>query len=414
MTASKLKGPDYFVGNERLELFPFIATWIRKGTPELLAVNDRARVLESVRNGNFEEAKRYLEMLHYSHTGMLTLVLEWAFQWPSSFANLKGAGEERRCTDAAFQNWQKNVGSVAQSPESKRSVGLMSELFSPQALHPGTVARYRKEIEPKFRGTRTIAGEFLRAVGTGQKTSNELLQMADAQGFEQHFTQYWEFVRSAHDAIVQYAQSYPETARQLYGQKAAEELIHQSFVDCSFFELLWTLLHAIDSHELAAFYSDHMRTHFSGRERGGAIQIIETEDSYRLVFDACGSGGAMRRRLAEAGTPVSVLPEASPATWGLAGQVPEYCSHCAFNELESIKRFGFPVAITEFDPDPFKPCGWTIFKDPTKIPERYFERLGVRKDPSQFKKDNLKYKMFRFLGDTLGLKKRVELTNLLT
>lgn len=409
-----MKKPDFFIGKERLELFPFIATWIRKGTPDVLTVSDYERVLECIRQGAFEEVSRYLEMIHYSHTGMLTLVLEWAFQWPNSLARLRGEQEERRCTDAAFSIWAQSAESITISSESRRAVKFVSDLLSPAMLTSGTVTRYRKEIAPKFRGPRTIARELLRSIGEGQKTSNELVKRKDAKRLEEQFAQYWEFVRSAHDSIIQYAQSYPEAVHRIYGQTAAEEMIHQSFEDCSFFEVLWTLLHAIDSHELAAFYADHLRTHFSGNGRGGAIKLLEDGDCYRLVFDACGSGGAMRRRLSETGTPVPVLSEASPATWGLKEQVPAYCSHCAFNELESIKRFGFPVAITEFNPDPFKPCGWTIYKDPAKIPERYFERLGAQKDPSRFKKDNLKYKMFRFLGDTLGLKKRVELTSLLT
>jgi hypothetical protein len=35
--------------------------------------------------------------------------------------------------------------------------------------------------------------------------------------------------------------------------------------------------------------------------------------------------------------------------------------------------------VTEFDPDPEKPCGWTVYKDPALIPERYFTRLGYKK-----------------------------------
>ena len=60
--------------------------------------------------------------------------------------------------------------------------------------------------------------------------------------------------------------------------------------------------------------------------------------------------------------------------------MPAYCAHCALNELESVKRFGHPLWVTEFDPDASKPCGWTVYKDPQAIPQRYFERLGVHRD----------------------------------
>jgi hypothetical protein len=64
--------------------------------------------------------------------------------------------------------------------------------------------------------------------------------------------------------------------------------------------------------------------------------------------------------------------------------VPGYCTHCAINELESMRRLGYPILVTEFESDPQKPCGWTVYKDPNLIPERYFTRLGFERDPSRF------------------------------
>ncbi|MFL5814006.1 MAG: hypothetical protein ACJ763_10555, partial [Bdellovibrionia bacterium] len=357
--------------------------------------------------------KKYLKMIHYNNKGMLTLILEWALEWPTALAATEGDEKERLCTKQAYDAWKSSIQAGAQlGPATQRAIELLSEVLSPDALYPGLSARYRKEIDPGFKGARTIAPNLLRAIGKAQKECAEVAFSGDADQFEKHFAEYMDFVRGIHDGVVQYAQTYPTTVHQLLGQSAAEKMIEKSFSDCSFFELLWTLIHALDSKELAAFYADHLRTHFSGQGRGGSVQVIEEADRYRLVFDACGSGGAMRRRLASASSPAEVLPQATPATWSLAGQVPAYCSHCALNEIHSIERFGFPVAITEFDPDPSKPCGWTIYKDPHKIPDRYFERVGKTKDPKQFKKENWKYKIFRFLGITLKIKKRVTLPEL--
>jgi hypothetical protein len=86
------------------------------------------------------------------------------------------------------------------------------------------------------------------------------------------------------------------------------------------------------------------------------------------------------------GKPTETLPEASPQTWSLKGKVPGYCSHCAASELESMRRLGYPVFVTEFNPDSKKPCGWTVYKDPDLIPEQYFKRLGFTKDPKTFKR----------------------------
>ena len=115
--------------------------------------------------------------------------------------------------------------------------------------------------------------------------------------------------------------------------------------------------------------------------------MIEEADRFRLVVDPCGSGGAMRRDPAVRPTPAfGLLRSPSPTTWMRADGVPAYCGHCAQNEIESVRRLGYPAWVAEFDPDPDKPCCWTIYKDPLDIPEIYFERIGVHRDPSRFKK----------------------------
>jgi hypothetical protein len=196
---------------------------------------------------------------------------------------------------------------------------------------------------------------------------------------------YWGLVRTLHDGLVQYCQSYPGAFSEAFGQPAAERLIEASFSRCFFFEGLWDLVTGLEPKALAAFLAEHLRFHLSGSAREGSAGIVEEEDRYRLIFHPCGSGGAMRRRMGAEPPPSEVLSTPSPVSWGLAGQVPYYCAHCALNELQSIRRVGYPAFVTEFDPDPTAPCGWTVYKDPSLIPERVFERVGRRKDLAAFR-----------------------------
>jgi hypothetical protein len=141
-----------------------------------------------------------------------------------------------------------------------------------------------------------------------------------------------------------------------------------------------------------------MRGHLSGPERTGDFELYETEDRYVLRFDPCGSGGRTLRGDTIEGTPPrteapyrwSVSEE--PHTWnhGQKG-VCHYCTHCIFLMEEiPIDRFGYPVRVvdppvlggTEPDGSPQK-CQWTMFKDPTTVPEEYYERVG-RKKPDVF------------------------------
>ena len=49
------------------------------------------------------------------------------------------------------------------------------------------------------------------------------------------------------------------------------------------------------------------------------------------------------------------------------------------NEMVPMDLGGHPLWITEYDPDPMKPCGWRFYKTAELIPEEYYTRLGRKK-----------------------------------
>jgi len=142
-----------------------------------------------------------------------------------------------------------------------------------------------------------------------------------------------------------------------------------------------------------------MRGHLVGPERTGDFELIETEDRYILRFDPCGSGGRTIRGDWIEGTPArmeapynwSVSQE--PHTWNHNTKgVCHYCTHCIrLMEEWPMDRFGYPVRVidpptypdTNRDPDVRQKCQWQMFKDPTKVPEEYYERVG-RTRPQAF------------------------------
>lgn len=142
-----------------------------------------------------------------------------------------------------------------------------------------------------------------------------------------------------------------------------------------------------------------MRGHLVGPERTGDFELIETEDRFILRFDPCGSGGRTIRGDWIEGTPTRMEPPYNwtvteePHTWnhGEPG-VCLYCAHCVILMEEiPIDRFGYPVRVvdpprypdTERDPERRQKCQWQMFKDPTAVPEEYYERVG-RKKPAAF------------------------------
>ncbi|MDO8567116.1 MAG: hypothetical protein Q7R57_00195 [Dehalococcoidales bacterium] len=110
------------------------------------------------------------------------------------------------------------------------------------------------------------------------------------------------------------------------------------------------------------------------------LSISEEADRFVVKCDPCGSGGRMRRAVA-AGT----TQKAYPWTWGRAG-VAYYCTHCALEmEILPIEMRGYPLAIVEYNEKPDAPCVRLYYKSPELIPEKYFTRVGQKRDVKKFK-----------------------------
>jgi hypothetical protein len=64
---------------------------------------------------------------------------------------------------------------------------------------------------------------------------------------------------------------------------------------------------------------------------------------------------------------------------------PVYCAHEPIMELQNIKAHGAPFVVIEPARELGKQhCNFIIYKGQSKVPAKYYERLGLKKpDPSQ-------------------------------
>ena len=141
--------------------------------------------------------------------------------------------------------------------------------------------------------------------------------------------------------------------------------------------------------------AESLRGHLSGPGRMGDIEIVEEAGRRVLSFDPCGSGGrTYRDDKAEGYTPRMAPPYAFAVTeeehdwaWNKKG-VCVYCVHCCqLNQRMPIARFGFPTRVVT---PPTWPeartggkCVWSIYKDPTAVPEEAYSEVGFEK-PERF------------------------------
>ncbi len=376
---------SFFSGPEELRTFEVTGQLMRMGALQHLSVSDKKRVESLLDEGSTEEAIAYIETLFTKYMWIVIAFAEWCLHCSAVCREHISADLERNLTRKAHALWHKDSTPLAQDEQSAAVLKELFSLFTPEYMTPETVAGYVKDFQEQ--NPHGVAFTLVKKAQKEKVTCVDSIKNKNTLNAKACFHRLFVDMRTRHDAFAQYTSAYAAVVHQKYGQEKVELLLEKSFSGCSFYDGLFGLATSVAPDQLAAFYAEHLRTHFSGEDRDGKCEVVEDEKSYRLVFNTCGSGGAMRQRMCSIDAQKKYqLPKASPVTWGRENEVPFYCSHCAKNELKYIDMIGYPVAVTEFDPDPHKPCGWTIYKNPHDIPESYFTRLGLKKDPSKFKK----------------------------
>ena len=136
-----------------------------------------------------------------------------------------------------------------------------------------------------------------------------------------------------------------------------------------------------------------MRGHLVGPDRDGTMEFTEDEDRFTWRFDPCGSGGRALRGDAIEGSPPrmeppyswAVLQEGHDFGWNKKG-VCLYCTNCCVvMQLKPIDAFGYPVRVVEpptYPDEREAKCTWHVYKDPAKVPERYYADVGRTKPAS--------------------------------
>jgi len=116
-------------------------------------------------------------------------------------------------------------------------------------------------------------------------------------------------------------------------------------------------------------------------EHPGAFRLEEDDEKFTFVMDPCGSGGRLwRKGTYEPPRDLAVTSQAYPWSFGREG-LPYYCVHCTFiNESMPLLYLGFPTWPVDPPSGAGDACRWYIYKDKWGVPQRYYDRYGLRKE----------------------------------
>jgi hypothetical protein len=133
-----------------------------------------------------------------------------------------------------------------------------------------------------------------------------------------------------------------------------------------------------DLRSKVAYMAGNLRGHLQ------PITIREDDEKISLTMKPCGSGERIIQKggyKPEAG--LAIVHEPHHITWGMK-DFPIYCVHCPVMELLTIEGTGDfgPIHIVA-EPINHGSCQFVFYKDPSKIPEKYYTRIGKNKPASR-------------------------------
>ena len=109
----------------------------------------------------------------------------------------------------------------------------------------------------------------------------------------------------------------------------------------------------------------------------GNVSVTEDDEKFTITQDPCGSGGRIMREHARNDSEGQYrIAAAQPMTFGKP-DFPSYCAQCAvWNNIQCIEWFGHPQWSIDHPATPNDPCRIHIYKNPRKIPARYYQQVN--------------------------------------
>ena len=135
----------------------------------------------------------------------------------------------------------------------------------------------------------------------------------------------------------------------------------------------------IESYQKMDFRSQVQSLAGSLRPLHQTLEITEDDEKVCVKMNRCGTG----QRMLESGAydPPRNASRMKPhrLTWGLPN-FPVYCSHAPLQEILCIEKIGRPLVVHWFpDEVAIESCRFCLYKDPKRIPEEVYRRVGMKK-----------------------------------
>ncbi|MGH7841802.1 MAG: hypothetical protein ACREQD_13310 [Candidatus Binataceae bacterium] len=204
----------------------------------------------------------------------------------------------------------------------------------------------------------------------------EAIEAGDKEGAKKLARRMYNEVLSMHDLYRNWAAATLSFIGKRYGNQVLEEAMDEGVKS-------WWLpnLEKMPQGEDAAALRARVKM-FVGGLRAHLMPLHIEEDDEKIVLQMrpCGSGGRLvLEGKYEGPDALLTIKGEQLLTYGRK-DFPVYCAHEPLMELQDIKAHGAPFVVVEPAHELGKQhCNFIIYKDRSKVPAKYYERLGLKK-----------------------------------
>ncbi len=362
-----------------LQFLPTLNRMIRRDAPQELGKPTRPFLEAAVREGRVDEAHQWLDYFMNELTTIHTIFGVWDWYMARYYLDKKGETAWEELLRLSMAPWLGTTAGLKGQPEAElQTSGHHAQLAVTGLTWEVHITEHDQRLDITLdnpeaqRQRQTVWRDNIHAT----------IFSHDLKAFNRLLDEYVNEARLIHDIGCDWAWALLTVIAREWGEGILDEVLRVT--EEPWVTVRYEKLKDMSVEDSLLLTIEGMRGHLSGPDRAGTISVAEEADRYVLSFDACGTGGRMRRGdpLVGSGSRLEApyhflnVQGAYNWTWNRKG-VCAYCAHCAVvNQILPVEGLGHPMRMTEYPENPQEACRWVIYKDWNDFPDQAFISVG--------------------------------------
>jgi hypothetical protein len=362
-----------------LKFSPLSNRLIRQDSPEDLGKPTRPFIEAAIQAQNAAAAEQWLDYYLNEHAAVQYIYFVWNWHMMRYYLNREPNSSLQDALAVSMASWLGTTAGLKASPVARVITQGANARLQVEGL-PWDI-HITEDDERYVLTLDTPTAQMARREAWRNEIS-AALQTSNLDEFTRLLDTYIAEARLIHDIVADWSWALLTVFVHKWGEDSLTEVLRVT--EEPWVTVRYANLKEMTQEESLRLTVEGMRGHFTGQDRAGVIQIDDESDRWVMSFDACGSGGRMRRGDATVGSGSRLeapynfvnIEGAYDWTWQEKG-VCAYCAHCAVvNQILPIEGIGHPMRMVEYPENANDPCRWIIYKNSDNYPQEAYTRVG--------------------------------------